>query len=56
MPLTKLFTKKDLINYVKAVFESQEYDAAPARKNAKCDLVLFGKSEIIAVNIINDTF
>ena len=51
MPLTKLFTKKDLINYVKDVLESQEYDVEIIRNNPKYDFVLYKGGEEFVVKI-----
>ena len=54
MPLTKLFTKKDLINYVKDVLESQEYDVEIIRNpklKGKVDFVLYKGGEEFVVKI-----
>ena len=51
MPLTKLFTRKDLINYVKDIFESQEYDVEIIRRNPKYDLELYRGGEKFVVKI-----
>ena len=51
MPLTKLFTRKDLIDYVKDIFESQEYDVEIIRRNPKYDLELYKGGEKFVVKI-----